>query len=207
MGAQGQGMRMEGAGMRTAAAQQAGQMGAQGSAMRMEGAGMRMQGAETAGQMGAQGQGMRMEGAGMRMQGAEAAGNLGLQSSQLGLSGISAGLGAQQQAAGIGQGIAGLGQQQLGFGQAAQALANQDVSTLMQTGGMQQAHRQAILDTNRMNEYSQMMVPYQQLAFASDIITGAPSGVTSTMMQPGPNPVLQGLGLGLAGYGLLRGLQ
>jgi len=153
---------------------------------------MEMQGAESAGQLG-------MAGAQMGMQGAEAAGNLGLQGANLGLSGIQAGLGAQQQAAGIGQGIAGLGQQQLGLGQAAQQMGMQDVSTGLQLGGQQQALRQAQLDTQRMNEYQQATLPLQQAGALSDLLTGVPSGSTTSMTQPGASPGSQLLGLGIAG--------
>jgi hypothetical protein len=141
-----------------------------------------------------------LQGAQLGMQGAQQAGNLGLQGSQLGLQGIQAGLGAQQQQAGIGQGIAGLGQQQLGFGQAQQQLGLQDVNTMMQVGQQQQAQQQAQLDAQRMNEYQQAMMPFQQLAFASDITTGAPTGITSVMSQPVQSPSaisqLGGLALG-----------
>jgi len=176
-----------GAGAAAGAAEAGGQLGlsaeqlAQGSAL--QGAQLGLSAEQLAGQMAGQ------------------AGNLGLQSSQLGLSGIQAGLGAQQQAAGIGQGIAGLGQQQLAFGQAQQQLGQQDISLLSQVGQQGQAQQQAQMDAQRMNEYQQAMMPYQQLAFASDITTGAPTGITSVMSQPTPtpNPVSQGIGLAVAG--------
>jgi hypothetical protein len=148
-----------------------------------------MQGAQSAGSMG-------MQGADMRMQGAQAAGNLGLQGSQLGLSGIQAGLGAQQQAAGIGQGIAGLGQQMVGLGQAQQQFTSNDVNSMLGIGGMQQQLTQAEMDAQRANQFQQAMQPYQQLAFLSDITSGAPSGQMSTMTQPGPSVGSQLLGLG-----------
>lgn len=132
------------------------------------------------------------------MAGAQQAGNLGLQQSQLGLQGIQAGLGAQQQAAGIGQGLGALGQQQLGFGQAAQQLGQQDVNMMYRIGQQQQAQQQAVLDAQRMTQQQEAMLPYQQLAFASDIITGAPTGITSVMSQPGPSPASQAAGLGLS---------
>jgi len=138
------------------------------------------------------------------MQGAEAAGNLGLQSSQLGLSGIQAGLGAQQQAAGLGQGIAGLGQQVAGLGQLGQQLNLQDINTMSTIGSQQQAQEQAALDTAYQNQYQQAMQPYQQLAFLSDITTGAPSGQMSTATQPGPSIGSQLIGGGLAAYGYLN---
>lgn len=119
--------------------------------------------------------------------GAQAAGNLGLQGSQLGLSGIQAGLGAQQQAAGLGQGIAGLGQQFVGLGQAQQQFTGNDVNSMLGIGGMQQQFNQAQMDAQRANEFQRTMQPFQQLAFASDIIQGLPSGQTTTQLQPGPS--------------------
>jgi hypothetical protein len=141
------------------------------------------------------------------MQGAQLAGNLGLQSSQLGLSGIQAGLGAQQQAAGLGQGIAGLGQQFAGLGQAQQQMGLQDLNTLLTTGQQQQRQTQAELDAQRANQMQAALQPFQQLAFASDIITGAPSGQMSTMTQPGPSVGSQLVGLGMAAPGLVSGYQ
>jgi hypothetical protein len=174
-------------------AQTAGQMG-------MAGAELGMSGAQTAGQMGAQaGQ--------MGMQGAQAAGSLGLQGSQLGLSGIQAGLGAQQQAAGLGQGIAGLGQQYMGLGQTGQQLGLQDINTMLTVGQQQQRQEQARLDALRANQMQTAMQPFQQLAFASDIITGAPSGQTATLMQPGPSIGSQLLGLGTAAASTYAGAK
>lgn len=135
------------------------------------------------------------------IQGAQAAGNLGLQGSQLGLSGIQAGLGAQQQAAGIGQGIAGLGQQMVGLGQAGQQFTANDVNSMLGVGGMQQQFTQAQLDAQRANQFQNTMQPFQQLAFASDIIQGLPSGQTTTQLQPGPSVGSQLAGLGTAAYG------
>jgi hypothetical protein len=133
--------------------------------------------------------------------GAQAAGSLGLQGSQLGLSGIQAGLGAQQQAAGLGQGIAGLGQQFVGLGQAQQQFTANDVNSMLGIGGMQQQFNQAQMDAQRANQFQQTMQPFQQLAFASDIIQGLPSGQTTTQMQPGPSIGSQLAGLGTAAYG------
>lgn len=160
-----------------------------------------MRGAESAGQLG-------LQGAQLGMQGAEQAGNLGLQSANLGLSGIQAGLGAQQQAAGIGQGIAGLGQQAASMGAQAQGMQAQDLSTLMQMGSLQQGQRQAQLETDRMNQYQDIMAPYQQLGMAYDFLSGAPTGSVSTMQQPVQSPSLlsQIAGFGVFGLGALRGL-
>jgi AraC-like DNA-binding protein len=154
-----------------------------------------MSGAESAGNLG-------MAGAQMQMSGAGQAGNLGLQGSNLGLAGISAGLGAQQQYAGLGQGIAGLGQQYYGLGQGAQQMGLQDVNTMLGIGATQQRQDQAYYDTLYGNQYRQMMQPYQQLAFLSDIVTGAPSGQAATMSQPGPSVGSQLVGGATALYGL-----
>jgi hypothetical protein len=142
-----------------------------------------------------------LQGAQLGLTGAQT-GNLGLQSSQLGLSGIQAGLGAQQQAAGLGQGIAGLGQQFVGLGQAGQQMNLQDVNTMLTTGMQQQRQEQAVLDAARANQMQTTMQPFQQLAFASDIIQGLPSGQTAMMTQPGPSVGSQLLGLGVGAYGL-----
>lgn len=141
------------------------------------------------------------------IQGAQAAGNLGLQGSQLGLAGVQAGLGAQQQAAGLGQGIAGLGQQFAGLGAQQQQQQLQDINTMLTSGGAQQRMSQAELDAAYQNQYQQTMQPYQQLAFASDIITGAPSGQVSTMSQPGPSIGSQALGIGMAIPAIYQGFQ
>ena len=133
---------------------------------------------------------------------ANQAGNLGLQSANLGLSGIQAGLGAQQQAAGIGQGIAGLGQQMAGLGQLGQSMNLQDINTMSTIGQQQQAQEQAALDVAYQNQYQQAMQPYQQLAFLSDITTGAPSGQMTSATQPGPSVGSQLMGAGLGIYGL-----
>jgi len=141
---------------------------------------------------------MGMAGASMQMQGAQAAGDLGLQGANLGLAGVQAGLGAQQQAAGLSSGIAGLGQQFLGQGQAGQQMGLQDINTLLGIGGQQQGQVQAGYDTAYQNQYTQAMQPYQQLAYYSDIVTGAPSGQASTMTQPGPSVGSQLVGGALA---------
>jgi len=173
----------------------AGQMANQAGQLGLQAGQMQMSGAETAGQMGAQaGQ--------MQMAGAQQAGNLGLQSANLGLSGIQAGLGAQQQAAGLGQGIAGLGQQMAGLGQLGQSMNLQDINTMSTIGQQQQAQEQAALDVAYQNQYQQAMQPYQQLAFLSDITTGAPSGQMTSATQPGPSVGSQLMGAGLGIYGL-----
>lgn len=201
---------MRGAGFEAAAnralqaAQTTGQLGQYGSAAAS-------QAAEAGGRLGLSAEQLAqtgaLQGGQLGAESAKAAGNLGLQSSQLGLAGIQAGLGAQQQAAGIGQGIAGMGQQMAQLGQMGQQMALQDVNTLLQTGAQQQRQAQGALDVEYQNLYQQAMQPYQQLAFASDIITGAPSGQASTMSYPGPSIGSQLLGLGIGAYGLSQAMS
>jgi hypothetical protein len=155
-----------------------------------------------AGQMAGQAGQLGVSAGQLGVQGAQAAGNLGLQSANLGLSGIQAGLGAQQQAAGLGQGIAGLGQQMAGLGQLGQSMNLQDINTMSTIGQQQQAQEQAALDVAYQNQYQQAMQPYQQLAFLSDITTGAPSGQMTSATQPGPSIGSQLMGAGLGIYGL-----
>ena len=155
-----------------------------------------------AGQMAGQAGQLGVSAGQLGVQGSQAAGNLGLQSANLGLSGIQAGLGAQQQAAGLGQGIAGLGQQMAGLGQLGQSMNLQDINTMSTIGQQQQAQAQAELDTAYQNQYQQAMQPYQQLAFLSDITTGAPSGQMTSGTQPGPSVGSQLMGAGLGIYGL-----
>jgi hypothetical protein len=78
----------------------------------------------------------------------------------------------------------------------------------MQMGQMGQAQTQAEYDAQRMNAYQNMMVPFQQLAFASDIMTQTPTGITSVMSQPiqGPSLLSQLGGLVVGGAGLAKAL-
>jgi hypothetical protein len=137
---------------------------------------------------------------GLGLQGAQAAGNLGLQGSQLGLAGLQAGLGAQQQFAGISQAQGAMGQQFANLGAQQQQQQLQDIGMLGDVGRQQQQFQQGLLDVDYANQYQQAMMPFQQLAYASDIITGAPSGQSSITSQPGPSVGSQlfGTGLGLA---------
>jgi hypothetical protein len=127
----------------------------------------------------------------LRASGFESAANRAMQSAQL--------------TGSLGQGIAGLGQQFVGLGQIGQQLGLQDLNTMLTVGQQQQRQEQARLDAIRANQMQTAMQPFQQLAFSSDIITGAPSGQTATMLQPGPSIGSQLVGLGTAAYGLSRG--
>lgn len=132
-------------------------------------------------------------------------GQLGAQMGGLGTTYGQLGLGAAGQMAGIAGGLGSLAQQTAGLGQMGQQMGLQDINTLLTTGGQQQQYQQALLDAARMNEYQRVMAPYQQTAFRADVLSGSPTGVTSTMTQPGPSPLSQGIGL-LTALGGLGGM-
>ena len=111
--------------------------------------------------------------------------------STLGLQGMQT---AGQMAGTLGQ----LGQTQ--FGQQQQALQTQ-----AQMGGQQQALEQQRLAQQYQDFASQRQHPYQQLAFASDMLRGLPlSQTASTMYGTPPSMISQLGGLGLAAYGMSR---
>jgi hypothetical protein len=164
-------------------------------------ANMRQQGFESAAQRSQeafeQAQQRQIAGSGQAAQIGSAVGALGTDYGQLG-----------QQAAGqqaqFGQGLGALGAQMAGFGQQRQGQQLQDINTALTLGQQQQAQEQAYLDAARQNQYQATMAPYQQLGFFSDIFQGAPTGTSAVVQQqqPGPNPLGQAVGLGLAGVGL-----
>ena len=141
-------------------------------------------------------QGRQLSGANLTSQIGQGLGSLGLNFGQLGLTGAG-------QMGQLGLGLGNLGQQMGQLSQLGQQMSLQDLSTLQQAGQMQQGQRQAELDAARMNEYQRVMAPFQQTAFRADILSGAPTGVSTTMTQPGPSLLSQGIGLGtaLAGFG------
>jgi hypothetical protein len=161
---------------------------------------LRSQGFQTAQQAAQQAfeqqQQRQMAGAGLTGQLGQGLGALGTSYGQLGLSGAG-------QMGQLGLGLGNLGMQMGQLGQLGQQLGQQDLTTLQQAGQMQQQQRQAELDALRMNQYQRIMAPFQQTAFRADILSGAPTGVSTTMTQPGPSPFSQGVGAltALAGFG------
>lgn len=115
-------------------------------------------------------------------------GQLGTQFGQLGLQGAS-------QMGQMGQGLGQLGQQTAALGGQQQQQQLQDINTLLTTGGQQQQYQQALLDAIRMNQFQQVMAPYQQVGFRADVLSGMPTGTSTQMTQPGPSPLSQGIGL------------
>jgi hypothetical protein len=94
-----------------------------------------------------------------------------------------------------------------GLGQAQQQMSLQDLNTMLSTGQQQQRLSQAQLDAAYANQFQTAMQPFQQLAFASDIITGAPSSQMQFQTSPGPSVGSQLLGLAGAGIASYYGAQ
>jgi hypothetical protein len=116
---------------------------------------------------------------------------------------------AQQQqfarAQAAGQGLASLGMQQAKLGEAFQGLNINDINMLASMGGQEQQQRQAELDASRQTQYQNVMQPYQQLGFYSDIFQGMPTSQSTFTQQQTPNPSMLsqigGLGMGLYSLG------
>lgn len=128
-------------------------------------------------------------------------GTVGSQLGALGTSYGNLGLGLNDQAARIGMALGDLGSRYGDFGRLQSQLALQDINNMYTAGQIEQGHEQALLDAYRMNEHQRVMAPWQQTAFRADILSGSPTGVTSTMTTPGPSPISQALGMGIAGLG------
>lgn len=147
--------------------------------------------------------------AGIQAQGANLYGSLGQ-----GLGGLAAQrAGIDLQRAGtlgqMGQGIGQLGVNQAALGQAATQLGQADVSTMMGIGAMEQANEQAQTDAIRATQMQDVMAPFQQLAFVSDIYRGAPSTQSSLIgtSQPSASPFQTAAGLGIAALSAGAGIN
>lgn len=115
-----------------------------------------------------------------------------------------------QRAQAAGQGLASLGMQQAKLGEAFQGLNINDINMLASMGGQEQQQRQAELDAARQTQYQNVMQPYQQLGFYSDIFQGMPTSQSTFTQQQTPNPSMisqiGGLGMGLYGLGKTFGM-
>jgi hypothetical protein len=107
--------------------------------------------------------------------------NLGLQGMQAGMQGYGA-LGSQ------GQNL---------YGQTTGSLQLQNAM-----GTQKQQQSQNLLDVNQQNFAAEQNYPYKQLGFFSDVVNRQPVGnLGSTVTQPGPSILSQGLGAAAAYYG------
>jgi hypothetical protein len=129
-------------------------------------------------------------------------GQLGLGIGQLGQSGATG-------AAGIGGQLASTGIQTAGLGELEQSQRATDISNLMQTGGMQQAVDQSVLDAQRMSNMQRYQQPFQQMGFLSDIYAGIPTSQSVQTMSSGNNasPFMQAASLGIAGLSAYGGAK
>tara|TARA_R110000782_G_C14797083_1_gene411468 strand:+ start:737 stop:1741 length:1005 start_codon:yes stop_codon:yes gene_type:complete len=104
----------------------------------------------------------------------------------------------------LGQGLGSLGMNQAKLGEASQGLNLNDINTLSSFGGQEQQQRQAELDAQRQTQYQNVMQPYQQVGFYSDVFQGMPT-MQSTFTQqqtPGASPISQFAGLAGGLYSL-----
>jgi hypothetical protein len=110
---------------------------------------------------------------------AQAAGQAGLAGAEL----MQAGAAQYGQ---LGQGIGSLGMQQAKLGEAFQGLNLNDINTMSSFGGQEQQQQQAELDAQRQTQYQNVMQPYQQLGFYSDIFQGMPTSQSTFTSQQQP---------------------
>ena len=103
---------------------------------------------------------------------------------------------AANQYGAMGNQIANLGAQQFQLG-------NQGISSLLGTGGAQRTRNQALQDETFRFNTSAAMEPRQRLQYTNDMLNAQPSSYSTYGMQniPYANPMLAGLGGGLAGLG------
>jgi hypothetical protein len=104
----------------------------------------------------------------------------------------------------LGQGIGSLGMQQAKLGEAFQGLNLNDINTLSSFGGQEQQQQQSEMDAQRQTEYQNVMQPYQQLGFYSDIFQGMPTSQSTftSQQQPSASPISQFAGLAGGLYSL-----
>jgi len=103
------------------------------------------------------------------------------------------------------QGLGSLGMQQAKLGEAFQGMNMNDINLLSSVGGQEQQQRQRELDAARQTQYQNVMQPYQQLGFYSDIFQGMPTSQSTFTSQQSPDPSMLsqigGLGMGLYSLG------
>jgi hypothetical protein len=114
-----------------------------------------------------------------------------------------------QQYGGFGQQMAGLGQQYAGLGAQEQAMAGQDIQSLLGIGGMQRQREQQIFDMQRQNALQTMYEPYQRLGFYGDILAQAPTSqqVIPTATSPSVSPWQQAIGTGVGALAGIAGAR
>jgi hypothetical protein len=107
----------------------------------------------------------------------------------------------------LGSQMGNLGGQQATLGQMGSQLGREEQGFLFNLGSAEQQNAQQQLDAFRATQTQKAMMPYQQLAFVSDIYKGTPSSQISTTAQsaPTPSPLMQAGSLGIAGLSAASG--
>jgi hypothetical protein len=102
-----------------------------------------------------------------------------------------------------------LGIQTAGLGELEQNLYNNDISTLLSTGGIQRTNDQAVLDALKMTNDQYYKLPYQELGFLSDVYAGVPTSASTVSSNVGSNasPFMQAATLGIGGLSAYGGAQ
>ena len=120
----------------------------------------------------------------------------------------------RQRLAGLGIGAlgaqqAGFGGQYAGLGAQEQAMAGQDIQSLLGIGGMQRQREQQIFDMQRQNALQAMYEPYQRLGFYGDILAQAPTSqqVIPTATAPSVSPWQQAIGTGVGALAGIAGAR
>jgi hypothetical protein len=109
---------------------------------------------------------------------------------------------------GAGLGLQGLSTQLQAAGQLGQLGGQQFqqqsdiINALNAAGAQRQSRDQQVLSQAYQDFLTQKQYPYQQIAFAKEMIAGVPQQTTQQVYQAPPSMLSQAAGLGLAGYGL-----
>ena len=88
------------------------------------------------------------------------------------------------------------------LGQTQQGMAQADISSTLQAGGVQRQLGQQALEAQRMTTLQRQYEPYQRLEFMKGLMTNLPTGqsaMTATT-APGTNPLAQAAGAGIGAY-------
>ena len=96
--------------------------------------------------------------------------------------------------------FAGMGAQQFG-------LQSSGLGALQQLGGLRRAQQQEIFNERFRQAEDRRMQPFQRLSYFGDLLAGIPSVSQTLTSRPAPytNPILGGIGAGLAAYGTFAG--
>jgi len=120
-------------------------------------------------------------------------------------------LAAQQQQLGLagGQQLGTMGTQLAGLGAQQQTMAQADIQSLLQAGGVQRQLGQQALEAQRATALQRAYEPYQRAEFIKNIYAAGPtsqSGITAAT-TPAVNPLAQTVGTGIGAYSVYANLN